>query len=59
MRYFMEPESTAIIGSSRRSGPGSYNLMENMLGYGYQGRSFPINPQADEILGVKAYTIIG
>ncbi|MBW2616703.1 MAG: CoA-binding protein [Deltaproteobacteria bacterium] len=58
MRYFMEPESTAIIGISRRSGPGSYNLMENMLHYGYQGRIFPINPQANEILGVKAYTNI-
>ena len=51
----MEPRSVAIIGISRRSGPGSYNLMENMQGYGFEGEIFPINPSADEILGKKAY----
>lgn len=55
MKHFMEPKSVAIIGISRRSGPGSYNIMENMLNDGYQGKIFPINPQAVEILGIKAY----
>jgi acyl-CoA synthetase (NDP forming) len=56
MKYFMEPQSVAIIGISRSSGPGSYNLMENMIDYGYQGKIFPINPHANEILGIKAYS---
>ncbi|MCD4715340.1 MAG: CoA-binding protein [Desulfobacterales bacterium] len=51
----MEPKSVAIIGISRRSGPGSYNLMENMINYGYKCKIFPINPNAEDILGVKAY----
>ncbi len=51
----MEPKSVAIIGISRRSGPGSYNLMENMLEYGYECEIYPINPNAEDILGVKAY----
>ena len=55
MKYFLEPKSVAIIGISRRSGPGSYNLMENMIQYGYEGEIFPINPKANEILGAKAY----
>ncbi|UCF84926.1 MAG: CoA-binding protein [Desulfobacteraceae bacterium] len=55
MKYFMEPQSVAIIGISRRSGPGSYNLMENMINFGFQGKLFPINPHAEEILGIKAY----
>ena len=55
MKYFMEPENVAIIGVSRRSGPGTYNLMENMLRYGYRGKIYPINPQAKEILGIRAY----
>ncbi len=55
MKHFMEPQSVAIIGISRRSGPGSYNLMENMINYGYPGKIFPINPYAKEILGIKAY----
>ena len=56
MKYFMEPQSVAIIGTSRKSGPGSYNLMENMINFGFQGKIFPINPYAKEILGIKAYT---
>jgi len=59
MRYFMEPRSVAIIGISRKTGPGAYNLMENMLGYGYRGDIYPINPQAAEILGHRAYSTIG
>ena len=55
MKHFMEPESVAIIGISRKSGPGSYNLMENMINYGYECEIFPINPNAKDILGVKAY----
>jgi acetyltransferase len=55
MKHFMEPKSVAIIGISRRSGPGSYNLMENMINYGYECKIFPINPKAKDILGIKAY----
>ena len=55
MKHFMEPKSVAIIGISRKSGPGSYNLMENMINYGYKCKIFPINPKAKDILGVKAY----
>ncbi len=55
MKEFLEPESVAIIGVSRKSGPGSLNLMENMLEYGYKGKIFPVNPKAKEILGRKAY----
>ena len=56
MDAFFNPVSVAIIGITRKSGPGSYNLMENMLNYGYQGKIFPVNYQAKEILGQKAYS---
>ncbi len=55
MKNFMEPESVALIGISRKSGPGSFNLMENMIKFGFSGRIFPINPNAKEILGKKAF----
>jgi len=55
MKEFLAPDSVAIIGISRHSGPGSLNLMENMLEYGYRGRIFPVNPNCKVILGVKAY----
>jgi len=55
MRNFMEPESVALIGISRKSGPGSFNLMENMVEFGFSGKIFPINPKANRILGKKVY----
>ena len=55
MKKFMEPESVALIGISRKSGPGSFNIMENMIKFGFSGKIFPINPKAKEILGKKAY----
>ncbi len=58
MKLFMEPESVAIIGATRKNGPGTYNLVENMLRFGYRGKVFPVNPQADEILGLRAYSSI-
>ena len=55
MKNFMEPESVALIGITRKSGPGSFNLMENMIEFGFSGKIYPINPKADTILGKKAY----
>ena len=55
MKNFMEPESVALIGISRKSGPGSFNLMENMIRFGFSGKIFPVNPNSTEILGRKAY----
>ncbi len=55
MKKFMEPESVALIGISRKSGPGSFNVMENMIKFGFSGKIFPVNPNAREILGKKAY----
>jgi acyl-CoA synthetase (NDP forming) len=55
MKNFMEPKSVALIGISRKSGPGSFNIMENMVEFGFSGKIFPINPKADTILGQKVY----
>jgi acyl-CoA synthetase (NDP forming) len=59
LKKFLEPESVALIGVPRQSGPGSYNNAETMLRYGFQGRIYPINPNAAEICGLKAYPAIG
>ncbi len=55
MKPFVEPESVAAIGVSRRTGPGAFNLLDNILSYGYEGRLYPVNPNATEILGVRTY----
>ncbi len=58
MRRFMEPESITAVGISRRTGPQAFNLLENLLQYGYAGRIYPVNPNASEILGVKTYAAV-
>ncbi len=58
MRKFFEPESVAMIGAPRNTGPGAYNGIEMMLRYGYKGRLYPINPKADQICSLKAYPSI-
>jgi acyl-CoA synthetase (NDP forming) len=58
MKKFMEPQSVALIGVSRYTGEGTFNILENLLSYGYQGRIYPVNPSVSEILGVKTYSSI-
>lgn len=56
LESFFDPSSVAIIGARRVSGAGSFNVMENMMDFGYEGEIYPVNPKADEILGKKAYS---
>jgi acyl-CoA synthetase (NDP forming) len=55
MQNFMDPKSVALIGISRKSGAGAFNLMEIMTDFGYTGKIYPVNPNTREILGNKAY----
>ena len=55
LAHFMNPTSVAVVGASTRTGPGSYNILENMLREGMRPRLFPVNPRAAEVLGLKAY----
>jgi len=49
------PRNVAVIGASRTKGKIGHNVVENLLNGGFKGRIYPINPKADEILGLKAY----
>lgn len=55
MRKFFEPESVVMVGAPRKTGAGAFNNVECMVRYGYNGRVYPINPNAREICGFKAY----
>jgi len=55
MKSFLEPGSIAIVGVPRRTGRGSFNILENLLNMGFQGRVYPVNPRAEEIMGIKSY----
>jgi len=52
------PNSIAVIGASTTRGKLGNDVMRNLLDSGYQGRIYPINPSAGEILGLKAFRSI-
>jgi acetyltransferase len=55
---FFYPESICIVGASTKEKSIGYELLKSMLNYGYTGKIFPVNPKADEALGLKCYSSI-
>jgi len=53
---FFYPKSIAIIGASSKEKTLGWELMKNLLNFGYNGKIFPVNPKADSIHNVKAYS---
>lgn len=52
---FFQPDSVAVIGASRDPEKLGFAVLNNLKEGGYEGRLYPINPKAEEILGLKAY----
>ena len=55
MNRIMKPDAVAVIGASGETGKIGNSVMKNLINGGYQGKIYPINPSADEIMGMKAY----
>lgn len=55
---FFEPRGVAIIGASASPEKLSYGIVKNMMDYGYEGKIYPVNPRAEEILGLQCYPSI-
>ena len=55
MNRIMKPEAVAVIGASGETGKIGNSVMKNLINGGYKGAIYPINPSADEIMGLKAY----
>ncbi|MBM4453395.1 MAG: hypothetical protein FJ013_02295 [Chloroflexi bacterium] len=52
---FFYPTSVAVVGASREPMSVNYRLVDNLVKLGFKGNIFPVNPNADEIVGLKAY----
>jgi acetyltransferase len=52
------PQSVAVIGASTVPGKLGHDILANLKNGGFAGPLYPINPKADEILGLKAYKSI-
>lgn len=52
---FFYPKSIAIVGASSKPSSLSYELVNNIIKFGYQGKIFPVNPKVDFVHSIKAY----
>ena len=50
-----KPKAVAIIGASTKELSIGNVITKNLLTYGYKGKIYPVNPNAPDIRGVKAY----
>ncbi|MES0349116.1 MAG: acetate--CoA ligase alpha subunit [Desulfobacteria bacterium] len=55
LQHFFNPSSVAVVGASQNPSKIGYEILNNIVQYGYGGSVYPINPKAQEILGLKAY----
>ncbi len=58
LKNFFYPSAICIAGASTKEKSIGFELLKSIKKYGYKGKIFPVNPKADEILGIKNYKSI-
>jgi acetyl coenzyme A synthetase (ADP forming)-like protein len=53
LEFLLYPKSIALIGASRTPGKVGYEILANLLDGGFEGQIIPVNPSADDILGLS------
>ncbi|RLG79544.1 MAG: acetyl CoA synthetase, partial [Thermoprotei archaeon] len=55
LNALFNPKSIAIVGASRKPGKIGHEILRNLIEYGFSKKVYPVNPNAQEILGIKSY----
>lgn len=55
LQAFFSPESVAVVGASRNVRGLGHTVLKNIIDFGYKGRIYPVNPNADSVLDLKCY----
>ncbi|MEK7677285.1 MAG: acetate--CoA ligase family protein [Verrucomicrobiota bacterium] len=55
LESLLYPESIAVIGASRNTEKVGHAFLANLISGGFKGRIIPVNPDAQEILGLQCY----
>jgi acetyl coenzyme A synthetase (ADP forming)-like protein len=55
LRALLNPRSVALVGASRRPGTIGHSLLANLRKGGFKGPIFPVNPETEEIDGLRCY----
>lgn len=55
LRRLWEPRGVAVIGASGRRGSMGEAPVRHLVNHGYPGAIYPVNPNYDEVLGLRCY----
>jgi acyl-CoA synthetase (NDP forming) len=55
VQAIFHPRSVAVVGASANPDTPGYDYVHSMQVFGYRGAIYPINPKAEEILGLPVY----
>ena len=53
LEFLLYPSSIAVIGASRTPGKVGHEILVNLVQGGFEGRIIPVNPSAEEVLGLQ------
>ena len=54
----LKPASIALVGASKKQGTPGFILADMVINSSFAGEVYPVNPGADEIIGLKCYDAI-
>lgn len=57
--YIFRPRTIAVIGASQHPGKIGWEIIHNIIRYGFQGKVFPVNPKAEFVHSMKCYASVG
>ena len=55
LEHLFNPKSVAVIGASSAFGKWGQMILSNIIGGGFKGKIFPVNPKEKVICGLKTY----
>ena len=51
----LKPRSIAVVGASRQRDTIAYQILHNLVTYGFNGPVYPVNPNAEQIHSIKCW----
>lgn len=58
METFFNPSSVAIVGATEKPGSLPGIILKNLIGMGFQGKIYPVNPKYETVFGLKCFPSI-
>jgi len=58
LKKLFNPDSIAVIGASNTEKSVGFALMKNLVGSGFKGTIFPVNPKRKNVMGIHCYKSI-